>query len=83
MEPYDFVLGAEAVHAFTVRSTRERERLVQIFDELTQRPFEPGDYREPGLAGREYEVRLRDDVIVTWWVDHAAREVRIVRVEWA
>ncbi|MBI5766496.1 MAG: hypothetical protein HZA93_01785 [Verrucomicrobia bacterium] len=56
---------------------------MQIFDELTQRPFEPGDYREPGLAGREYEVRLRDDVIVTWWVDHAAREVRIVRVEWA
>jgi len=50
---------------------------------LARHPFEPGDYREAGLKGREYEVKLHDDLIVTWWVDHAAKEVRIVRLEWA
>jgi hypothetical protein len=30
MEPYDFALGAEAVHAFTAQPARERERLLQI-----------------------------------------------------
>lgn len=83
MEPYDYALGAEAVHAFTARGVRERERLLQIFDGLAQRPFEPDDFREPGLSGREYEVKLFDNLLVTWWVDHAVREVRIVRLEWA
>ena len=83
MEPYDFALGAEAVHAFTAQGVRERGRLLQIFDGLARHPFEPGDYREAGLTGREYEVKLHDDLIVTWWVDHAAKEVRVVRLEWA
>jgi len=82
MEPYDYALGAEAVHAFTAKGVRERERMLQIFDHLARHPFQPGDYREPGLTGREYEVRLSDDLLVTWWVDHAAREVRIIRLEW-
>ncbi|MBL9200038.1 MAG: hypothetical protein JNL39_05995 [Opitutaceae bacterium] len=49
---------------------------------MARHPFAPGDYREPGLTGREYEVRLQDELIVTWWVDHAVKEVRIVRLEW-
>ncbi len=65
MEPYDFSLGAEAVHAFTAQGVRERGRLLQIFDGLARHPFEPGDYREAGLTGREYEVKLHDDLIVT------------------
>jgi hypothetical protein len=43
MEPYDFALDAEAVHAFTSESGREREKLLQIFDGLARHPFEPGD----------------------------------------
>jgi hypothetical protein len=74
---------AEAVHAFTSESGREREKLLQIFDGLARHPFEPGDYSESGLTGREYQVKLQDGLIVTWWVDHAAKEVRIVRLEWA
>ncbi len=82
MESYDYALGAEAVHAFTSRGIRERECLLKIFDDLARHPFQPGDFREPGLTGREYEVKLSDTVLVTWWVDHAAREVRIVPLEW-
>lgn len=83
MEPYDYALGVEAVHAFTTQGVRERDRLLRIFDALASHPFEPGDYREPGLTGRDYEVKLFDGLLVTWWVDHAVNEVRIVRLEWA
>lgn len=83
MEPYGYALGAEAVHAFTVQTVRERERLLRIFDGLALHPFEAGDYREPGLAARDYEVKLFGDLLVTWWVDHAVKEVRVVRLEWA
>jgi hypothetical protein len=82
MEPYDYALGAEAVHAFTAQSARGREKLLQIFGQLARQPFAPGDFREPGLTDRDYEVKLFDDLLVTWWSDHAAKEVRIVRLEW-
>jgi hypothetical protein len=81
MEPYDFALGAEAVHWFASQSARQRETLIQVFDGLARHPFAAGDYREAGHFGRAFEVTLSDDMIVTWWADHAAKEVRIVRLE--
>ena len=38
-------------------------------------------YHESGASGRIYEVRLHDDLLLTWWVDHAACEVRVIRIE--
>jgi hypothetical protein len=81
MEPYDFALGAEAVHWFASQTSRQRETLIQIFDVLARHPLAAGDYREVGHSGRAFEVTLAEDVIVTWWADHAAKEVRIVRLE--
>jgi len=83
MEPYDYALGAEAVHAFTAFSSSRREQLLQLFESLATHPSELGDYQESGQVGRKYEVRLVDDLLVTWWVDHAAREVRVLRIEQA
>jgi hypothetical protein len=81
VEPYDYALGAEAVHVFTAFGARRREQLLQHFAGLAANPFESGDYQEPGQAGRSYQVRLVDDLLITWWVDHAAREVRVLRIE--
>ena len=83
MEPYGYALGVEAVHAFTAQNARERERLIAVFDRLALHPFELGDYNESGQSGRIYEVTLIGDLLVTWWADHASREIRVVRLEWA
>jgi hypothetical protein len=48
---------------------------------LTAHPHKGGDYQESGASGLNYEVKLTDNIILTWWVDHAVREVRIVRIE--
>ena len=81
MEPYDYALGAEAVHIFTALSTARREQLLLLFDRIAAHPFEPGDYQEPGYVGRTYQVRLVDGLLITWWPDHSAREVRMLRIE--
>jgi hypothetical protein len=48
---------------------------------LCRRPSQPGDYRERDDTGRLVDVVLIEGVIVTFWVDHAVREVRITFIE--
>ncbi len=81
MAGFNYVLGDEAVRTFTVLSARQREKLLRVLDMLAKYPTEGGDYQETGASGRSYEVRLCDDLLITWWVDHASREVRVVRLE--
>jgi hypothetical protein len=81
MSVYDYALGAEAVHVFASLPPRQRSRLIRLFVHLTRHPSQPGDYQETGASGRIYELKLVDDMLVTWWTDHAEREVRIIRLE--
>ena len=48
------------------------------FESLAKHPFTVGDFEETSPAGRKYQVKVFDDLIVTFWVDHAARELSIV-----
>lgn len=81
MPAYSYALGDEAVHVFTSLSARQREKLLREFDHLACFPAQQGDYQEVGATDRIYEVKLSGDLLLTWWVDHAAKEVRIVRIE--
>jgi hypothetical protein len=81
MSGYGYALGEEAVHAFTSLPPRQRRKLLLLLDSLARRPNQPGDYQEAGASGRLYEVRLIDDQLLTWWIDHAEKEIRIVRIE--
>ncbi|MBI2498131.1 MAG: hypothetical protein HYV75_09585 [Opitutae bacterium] len=81
MSDYAYALGEEAVRAFTALSLNQRKHLLREFDRLARLPYQIGDYRESGASGRIYEAKLADETLVTWWSDHAAKEVRIVRIE--
>lgn len=81
MASYGYAFGDEAVHAFTALPAKSRLRLLRISDHLARFPRQTGDFQESGATGRVYEIKLFDDLLVPWWVDHAAREVRIVRLE--
>ena len=81
MSGYSYALGEEAVHAFTSLSPRQRGRLLRVLAGLTRRPDQSGDYQEAGASGRLYEVKLIDDLLLTWWTDHAVQEIRVVRIE--
>jgi hypothetical protein len=52
-----------------------------ILDKLKVSPFRKGDLQEPDLQGRANEILIAGNWLVTFWVDHAVREIRIVRLE--
>ena len=81
MSAYRYALGEEAVHAFASLSSRHRAKLLRTLDILIRSPNQLGDYQETGTSGRVYEVTLVDDLLLTWWADHAIKEVRAVRTE--
>jgi len=81
MSAYSYALSEEAVDAFAHLPAPARRRLLTLFDRLARNPTQPGDFSEIGAAGRTYEMRLADPVMLTWWADHAEREVRIIRIE--
>ena len=81
MSSYGYALGEEAVQGFASLPPRQRAKLLRALNSLTRRPNQAGDYQEAGTSGRIYEVKLVDDLLLTWWTDHAAKEVRVVRIE--
>ncbi len=81
MSPYGYALGDEAVHAFTALPAKSRRKILRACEHLARYPRQPGDYREHDSTGRIFELKLFDDLLLTWWVDHATREVRVVRIE--
>ena len=62
-------------------SRPQQRRLSVILDGLKAAPFRPGDFQQRDAAGRLHEVALIDVWLVTYWSDHAVRELRIVSLE--
>lgn len=81
MAPFDYVLGAEAHRAVVQLRFREREKLADVFEHIARHPATKGDFVEYDSVGRPHEVKLVDDFLITFRADHAAGEIRIVRVE--
>jgi hypothetical protein len=75
------VLDEMAAMKLVAVSRPQQRRLVVILDGLKTAPFRLGDFQQRDAAGRLHEVALIDDWLVTYWSDHAAREVRIVGLE--
>lgn len=78
---YAFWLSAEASQTLLGCDRRTRQKIEQMLIRLSSSPFATADFQENSPAGRTYDVRCIDDIIVTYWVDHAVKEVRILRLE--
>jgi hypothetical protein len=48
---------------------------------LCRTPGHSGDYRVLDEAGRPVSVVLIDGAVITFWADHASRELRVALVE--
>ncbi len=76
-----FLLTSEAFRFLLTLRASERQMLDDVFEPLADNPFLPGDYQEFDEANRPLEVLLKGRFLLTFWADHAVKEVRIVRVE--
>ncbi len=60
---------------------REQRRLAAMLDSLKIAPLRTGDLQERDTQGRRHEVLVAGDWVITYWLDHAVRELRIVGLE--
>lgn len=78
---YGYSLDREAVEVLLQCSVGERRRLLAVFEQLARYPFLAGDHRWIGADGRTNEVLDAEAFVVTYWSDHAVRNVRILAIE--
>jgi hypothetical protein len=74
---------SEAVEFLLNRSSRERRRLIQFADSLKANPTLAGDFLEEDDVARSLQLKVVGRFLITYWADHAAKVVNIVRIETA
>jgi uncharacterized protein YfdQ (DUF2303 family) len=78
---YALVLNEEAAPFLVGASRPAQRRLSVVMDELKASPFLVGDLQELDEQGRENQILVIGNWVVTYWVDHAVKEIRIARLE--
>lgn len=78
---YRAVAGQRTLDFLFACSPGDRWALARLLQELTDDPFQTGDFEEFDESGRPVQIRRTGAFLVTFWADHASREVRIVQVE--
>ncbi|MEO7412429.1 MAG: hypothetical protein ABIZ81_03660 [Opitutaceae bacterium] len=77
---YSYVL-AEAASEIALRLPRsEQHRLATVCRLLATTPLRAGDYATKDDTGRVLQNLLIDDWVLTFWADHAVKELRITEV---
>ncbi len=78
---YRFLLTAEVFRFLLTLRASERSLLDHFFETLSEQPFLTGDYQESDEDGRTMEVLLKGGFLLTFWSDHAVKEICIIRVD--
>lgn len=80
MSPYEIFLRDEAVRALGGVRARDRRLITAFIDSLAENPFAEGDYPMRDATQREIQIKIIGAFAVTFWSDHAVREVRIIDI---
>jgi hypothetical protein len=78
---YEFTISGEASRLLFGSSDRIRAKAEDIFEFLAKHPLTKGDFEERTPNGRLLQVKVFENLIVTYRADHAERELRILRCE--
>lgn len=80
MNPYRVFVRMEASEA--LRSIRgiQRASLAAFIESLSTEPDTKGDYSERDETGRDLEIKVVGSFAITFWPDHAEKEVKVVDV---
>ena len=77
---YTYVL-AEAASEYVFRlPAAEQVRLVRVLRLLADSPHRTGDYTTEDQDGRTLQNLLIDDWVITFWADHAVKELRVTEL---
>ena len=80
IEKYKVFIEEQVVE--TIQSTKgsNRKNIKQFVRSLSEDPFQEGDFSETDRIGRETFCKLIKDYAVSFYSDHAAKEIKIFQV---
>ena len=79
---YIYVLGEQAISVFATLSSKEQQALLDFFRSLAAHPSQQGDLLVT-RDQREQHLLEHGRFLVTYWPDHAVKEVRISELAWS
>jgi hypothetical protein len=62
-------------------SRHDRDQLLSFLEALEKNPFQLGDFEEPDDVGRSIQIKIIGAYAVSFWADHAVKEVKVVKIE--
>jgi hypothetical protein len=83
MKAFEPAYSQEALASLLEAGGARRRHALTVIARLGRFPVREGDCTINGLDGRHCQLLLLDGLLLTYWVDDAAREVRIVTIEWS
>ena len=78
---YQLLVAGEVFEAWETLRRADRLLIADTFEFLADYPYTAGDYVEIKEDGIAANVLLKGHFLLTFRADHAARELRILRVE--
>ena len=75
------MLSSQAVEFIVALSKPRQRKLIGLISQLAENPSQVGDYSEPDEAGRSVQFLLIRDLMIAYWADDAAKELRIVEIQ--
>jgi hypothetical protein len=80
MDPYRILVTVDLLRE-PRQSRKTRDLVLNFLDFLANNPFGEGDYQEPDAVGRPVQIKVLGDCALTFWTDHAVKEIKVVKVE--
>ena len=62
-------------------SPQQRRLILGFLNRLAEDPFQSGDYQGKDELGRPLQVKIIGPYALTYWADHAAQEVKVIKIE--
>ena len=83
MKLFSPAYSQEALAALIAATASRRKLALAAIDHLCRYPVRQGNAQISGPDARICQILLIDDVVLTYWVDDAAMEIRIITIEWS
>jgi hypothetical protein len=80
LNDYTSHLSLDAARVVSSQPKRQQRNMLDIADQIAKYPFRQGDYQTLDENNRSIDHFLIEKYVYTYWVDHSAKEVRILEI---
>ena len=80
MTPYTVFIREGAMTSMP-KSHAQKRLIMNFIQDLAHDPFHIGHYIDHDNLGRSNEVKIIGRFAVTYWADHASREVKVLNIQ--